>query len=123
MPCEFSGQRRATMMASGAHGITRRRAVAVGLAGAVVLARPTSTSAQVLMQRGMIGGGLAKLDSGEANLSLVATEYTLPDSDGKVVIGRLLWVESGTGLSLASTEITTYDDLPGQEEGRRIGGT
>jgi hypothetical protein len=102
-------------------GFSRR----AGLAGAlalVALAIPQAGSAAVIMQRGMVGGGLVKLEHGFANVSLLATKSTFPDQH-QVVVGSILWVETGTHVSLASIDLTSYEDLPGEEAGRRIEGT
>jgi hypothetical protein len=102
-------------------GFSRR----AGLAGAlalVALARPQVGSAALIMQRGMVGGGLVKLEHGFANISLLATKSTFPDQH-QVVVGSILWVETGTRVSLASLGLTSYEDLPGEDTGRRIQGT
>ncbi|HET7092879.1 MAG TPA: post-COAP-1 domain-containing protein [Thermomicrobiales bacterium] len=102
-------------------GFNRRAGLAAALA-AVALARPFGASAAVIVQRGMVGGGLVKFEGGEANFSLLASKLTFPD-DREVVVGNLLWVTSGSGEKLESTELTGYENLAGQETGKRIRGT
>jgi hypothetical protein len=109
------------MNESTAIGFSRRVGLAAALA-AVALARPLGASAAVIMQRGMVGGGLVKFEGGEANFSLLASRLTFPD-DRDAVVGSLLWVDSGADLTLASTALTDYENLPNQDKGKRIRGT
>lgn len=102
-------------------GFSRRAGLAVALAS-VALAPPQASSAAVMMIRGMAGGGLVKLEHGEANVSLIVTQSTFPDQR-QVVVGSILWVEAGTQLSLASIDVTGYEKLADQERGRRVRGT
>ncbi|HEU0116907.1 MAG TPA: post-COAP-1 domain-containing protein [Thermomicrobiales bacterium] len=102
-------------------GFSRRAGVAAALA-AVALARPFGAAAAFISQRGMVGGGLVKFEGGDANFSLLASKLTFPD-DREVVVGSLLWVATGSGLTLASTALTDYENLAGQEKGKRIRGT
>jgi hypothetical protein len=102
-------------------GFSRRAGLAVALAS-MALVRPQAGLAAVIMQRGMVGGGLVKLEQGFANVSMLATQSTFPDQR-QVVVGSILWVETGTQVSLASIDVTSYEDLPGVEAGRRIQGT
>jgi hypothetical protein len=111
-----------SMMGQRSVTFSRRAGLAVALAS-IVLARPESSFAAVIQQRGMAGGGLVALQHGQAaHVSLIATQSTFPD-ERKVVAGSILWVEAGTGLSLASGDVTAYEELPGEEHGRRIWGT
>jgi hypothetical protein len=71
------------------------------------------------------GGGLAKIDNvaepGLANLSIFASAMQMPEGE-TVFVGRVHWIEAGTGLTLESTEITEcipFGDHPG---GRRVSG-
>ncbi|HEU5433985.1 MAG TPA: post-COAP-1 domain-containing protein [Thermomicrobiales bacterium] len=109
------------MNESVAIGFSRRAGLAAALA-AVALARPFGASAAIIMQRGMVGGGLVKFEGGEANFSLLATRLTFPD-DREAVVGSLLWVDGRSDLTLASTTLTDYENLAGQEKGKRIRGT
>jgi hypothetical protein len=102
-------------------GFNRRVGLAAALA-AVALARPLGAAAAIIQQRGMVGGGAVKFEGGTANFSLLASKLTFPDPGGDVVIGSLLWVDATTKAILASTAITNYDNLAGQEKGKRIHG-
>jgi hypothetical protein len=105
-------------------GLTRRAALAVGLASATAgVARSHRLAQRTVMLRGMFGGGLAELQTGTANVSVVATQLTEPDGDRQVVVGSILWVETTTGLALSSIDVTAYDRPPGRDHGRRIRGT
>ena len=106
--------------------LSRRKAVAGGLAAlALGFARPDRTDARVLFLRGMAGGGLAKLDGGEeprlANLSLAASAMQFPEGN-TLFLGRIQWIEAGTGLALASTEVSQCIPIEGRSDGAEIRG-
>lgn len=102
-------------------GFSRRAGLAVALAS-LALVRPQTGLAAFIMQRGMVGGGLVKLEHGSANVSLLASQLTFPDQH-QVVVGSILWVDTDKQVSLASIDVTSYEDLAGVEAGRRIKGT
>lgn len=87
-----------------------RRAVLGGglaaLAGGALGAR--RVDARRIFSRGVTGGGLARLTGDEPTLvhfSLLATALQMPE--GQIaVLGRLRWVEAGSGLDLDGPEIT-----------------
>jgi hypothetical protein len=110
------------MMGQRSVAFSRRAALAVAMAS-LALVRPESSSAAVIQQRGMVGGGLVALQGGAtAHVSIFATESTFPDKR-TVVVGSIRWVEAGTGLSMMSSEVTSYGDWLEMPEGRRIRGT
>lgn len=92
---------------------------------AAALFAPRHVNARMVLQRGVTGGGLAKIDRamepGLANFSIFASVVQFPEG-GTAFVGRVHWVEAGTGLTLESTEITEcagFGDHPG---GRRVTG-
>ena len=104
--------------------IDRRMAIGGAFAGAAGLALPRRQSRSVL-QRGMVGGGLAQFDQGEANFSVFASRMIFAE-DEVVVLGSVLWVDETVGLTLRSTAITEYivpEVQPEQGQSRHILGT
>lgn len=104
----------------------RRKAVAAGVAAALAtLLGVPGADARVVLMRGVTGGGLAKIDNaqepGLANLSIFASAIQLPEG-ATTFVGRVHWVEAGTGLTLESTQITECVK-PGDHPGvRRVTG-
>ena len=104
----------------------RRKAVTAGIVATLASAlNVRSVDARMVRMRGVTGGGLAKINNapepGLANLSVLATAIQDPEG-GSVFMGRVHWIEAGTGLTLESTEITEcvgFGDHPG---GRRVTG-
>jgi len=94
-----------TLMASGL--IDRRMAIGGALIGAAGLAVPSRQS-RIVTQRGMVGGGLARFEQGEASFSLLASRLIFSGNDPEVVIGSIIWVDKGAKLTLRSTAITAY---------------
>jgi hypothetical protein len=104
--------------------IDRRMAIGGAFAGAAGLALPRRQSRSVL-QRGMVGGGLAQFDQGEANFSVFASRMIFAE-DEVVVLGSVLWVDETVALTLRSTAITEYivpEVQPEQGQSRHILGT
>ena len=106
--------------------LSRRKAVAAGLAAlAVGTQLPSPAKARVMLLRGMAGGGLAKLDGGDeprlANLSLAASAMQFPEGN-TLFLGRIQWTEAGTGLVLASTEVSQCIPVAGRNDGAEIRG-
>ncbi len=109
------------MTKSGLAVVDRRMAIGGALAGAAGLALPHRQSGTV-NQRGMVGGGLARFEQGEANFSLFASRMEFTGDGTKVVVGSVLWIDDSAGLTLRSTAITDYI-VPEQEGPRQIIGT
>jgi hypothetical protein len=97
--------------------IDRRMAIGGALAGAAGLALPRLQGGTV-NQRGMVGGGLARFEQGEANFSLFASRMEFSGDGRKVVVGSVLWNDDSAGLRLSSTVITEY--IVPEEGPRRI---
>ena len=95
--------------------IDRRMAVAGALAGAAGLALP-GRQTRTVAQRGMVGGGLARFEQGEANFSLFASRLIFSGDDPEVVVGSVIWVDNTAGFTLRSTEIAAYVVPPVQPE-------
>jgi hypothetical protein len=87
--------------------IDRRMAIGGALAGAAGLALPHRQS-RIVTQRGMVGGGLARFEQGEAHFSLFVSRLIFPEDDPEVVIGSVIWVDKTVGLTMRSTTITEY---------------
>jgi hypothetical protein len=97
---------------------TRSRRTVVGaglaaLAGGALGAR--RVEARRILSRGVTGGGLAQLTGGEepvlVHFSLLATALQLAEGQ-TAFLGRLHWVEAGSGLALDGPEITECIGLP-----------
>ncbi|MBW3634681.1 MAG: hypothetical protein KY456_16810 [Chloroflexi bacterium] len=110
----------------GLRAVDRRAAVAGALAGATALALPLPVSGgRVVVQRGMIGGGLVESGESEAHFSLFASRLSVEGENQEVVVGSVLWVDVSTGLTMSSTSITGYsvpEVQPDQGESREIVG-
>jgi hypothetical protein len=105
--------------------VSRRFALGALATGAAGLTMPRIMQARPITQRGMVGGGLAKFDGGEAHFSIFASRVSFPD-EGDAIVGSILWVDDAAGVSLASTAVTDYEmlDVPADEgQARRIRGT
>ena len=85
--------------AAGDRGSARRR----GRAGAAASAR-----AEPVTQRGMVGGGLAQFDAGEANFSLFASRMIFAEDDRRWSSAASSGSMTQAGLTLKSTAITDY---------------
>jgi hypothetical protein len=112
------------MMTSGLGVINRRMAIGGALAAAAGFALPNRQGRPVI-QRGMVGGGLAQFDQGEANFSVFASRMIFAE-DEVVVLGSVLWVDETVALTLRSTAITEYivpEVQPEQGQSRHILGT
>jgi hypothetical protein len=96
-------------------------AIGGALAGAAGLALPRRQGGSV-NQRGMVGGGLARLDQGEANFSLFASRLEPSEDTVEVVVGSIRWIDDSAGLKLRSTAVTDYI-APEQGRSRQIIGT
>jgi len=107
-------------------GTRSRRAMIGGglaaLAGTAILPRPTS--ARRILSRGISGGGMVRIESEGGPvlvyLSLFASALILSE-ENTAFIGRLQWVEAGSGLVIDAPEITqciATGTLPGQREVR-----
>ncbi len=104
--------------------VNRRYAIGGMAAAAAGLALPSRYQGRAITQRGMAGGGLVRLESGDAAFSVVASRVT---SEGQedVIAGSVRWVDQPAGLAFVSTAITEYEVLESPEEGgelRRIVG-
>ena len=96
------------MMASGLGLVDRRLAIGGALVGAVGLALPSRQS-RLVTQRGMVGGGLAKFEQGEASFSLFASRLIFAGDDPEVIVGSVIWVDNAEGRTLRSTAIAEYN--------------
>jgi hypothetical protein len=112
------------MTTSGSGAIDRRMAIGGALVGAAGLALP-GRQTRTVTQRGMVGGGLARFEQGEANFSVSASRLIFSGEDTEVVVGSVIWVDNAGGLTMRSTEIADYIVPPVQPEGvsRHIIGT
>ena len=105
--------------------IDRRMAIGGALVGMAGLAVPSRQS-RIVNQRGMVGGGLARFEPGEASFSFFVSRLIFPGNDPEVVVGSIIWVDKGAKLTLRSTAITAYivpEVQPEQGVLRRIIGT
>lgn len=102
---------------------SRRFAIGGGLAAAgFVVTR--QTRGRVLTQRGIAAGGWLQVPAGEAIFSLFASRLVVVEGEQEIVSGSVRWVELPSGLALASTGITAYENIPDERgEARRIEGT
>jgi hypothetical protein len=104
------------------------RRFAIGSAAALVagLGWQRQVLARAITQRGMVGGGLAKLPSSEAQFSLIASRFSFDDGSPDIVIGSIVWVDATAGLAFTSDAIADYEVLESpapDTEVRRILGT
>jgi hypothetical protein len=86
--------------------IDRRMAIGGALVGATGLALPRRQG-RTVTQRGIVGGGLAQLEQGEANFSLFVSRMIFAE-DEMVVLGSVLWTDDTHELTLRSTAIAEY---------------
>ena len=113
------------MTTSGLGLTDRRMAIGGGLALAAGLALPLRQS-RTVTQRGMVGGGLARFEPGEASFSLFVSRLIFSGDIPEVVVGSIIWVDNAAKLTLRSTAITEYivpEVQPAQGTLRRIIGT
>ena len=102
---------------------TRRFVIGGGLAAVAGFAVQRQTRGRVLTQRGIVAGGWMQLPAGEAIFSLFASRLIVVEGEQEIVSGSVRWVELPSGLALASTEITAYENVPDERgEARRIEG-
>ena len=108
-----------------ATSLSRRKAVAAGLAALVVgTPRPERAAARAILQRGMSGGGLARLEGDDprlANFSLFASAMQLPEGT-TIFLGLIQWIEAGVDLRLQSTEVSQCIPIEGRSDGAEIRG-
>jgi hypothetical protein len=87
-------------------------AIGGALAGATGLALPKwQTRGRAISQRGIVGGGLAQFESGEANFSLFASRLIVDGEEPGGVLGRVRWVDATAGLTLTSVSLSDYLDI------------
>jgi hypothetical protein len=106
--------------------VSRRVALAALASSAATLPHVAGAQALPITLRGMVGGGLARFETSDAQFSIFATRLTFNEEDADVVLGSILWIDDTAGLSLASTEITEYEIIESpaeQGQTRRIRGT
>jgi hypothetical protein len=107
--------------------IDRRLAIGGAFVGAAGITLPRRQSrGRVVVQRGMVGGGLARFDQGEAHFSLFASRLIFDEDNLEVVAGSVFWADGPAELTMTSTEVTGYnvlEDQPGQGQSRQIIGT
>lgn len=103
------------MPTSGSEAIDRRMAIGGALVGAAGLALPRRQT-RTVTQRGMVGGGLARFEQGEANFSLFASRMIFSGEDTEVVVGSVIWVDNAAGLTMRSAEIAEYIVPPVQPD-------
>lgn len=106
--------------------MNRRYAIGALAAGAAGLVIPGQVQIRAITQRGMVGGGLARFDSSEAEFSIFASRFTLPDVAQDIVVGHVLWHDAKAEITFASTDVSGYDLIEtaaGEGETRRIIGT
>ena len=112
---------------SGVRVMDRRSTIAGVLASATVFALPQwASGGRVVVQRGMVGGGLVESGESEAHFSLFASRLIVAEGQREVVAGRVLWVDVSDGLTMTSTQVTEYRVLPvppEQGQAREICGT
>ena len=112
---------------SGVRVMDRRSTIAGVLASATVFALPQwASGGRVVVQRGMVGGGLVESGESEAHFSLFASRLIVAEGQREVVAGRVLWVDVSDGLTMTSTQVTEYRVLPvppEQGQAREIFGT
>lgn len=107
--------------------VSRRGALAAGVAGAAALAAlPHGAHAQhppvIQSGGGIAGGGAISLVSGElAVFSVFGSRFETEDADTPVILGNLLVTSSGN-LQLASVEVTHYAPVEGEENARQMTG-
>ena len=110
----------------GSRAFDRRSAVAGVVAGATVLALPQRANAgRVVVQRGIVGGGLVEFGESEAHFSIFASRLNFEWETQEVIVGSVLWVDVSTGSVLRSTSVTDYivpQDQPAQGVSRQIVG-
>ena len=105
--------------------IDRRMAIGGALAGMVGLAVPFRQGKPVT-QRGMVGGGLARLEQGEANFSLFASRMIVAEGAPEAFAGSVVWLDDQAGVTLRSTAITAYvvpREQPEEGRSRQVLGT
>ena len=100
---------------NGLGAIDRRMAIGGALAGAAGLALPRRQS-RTVTQRGMVGGGRARFEQGEANFSVFASRMIFSGEDAEVAVGSVIWVDAAAGLTMRSTEVAAYLVPPVQPE-------
>jgi hypothetical protein len=109
-----------------AGALNRRFAIGAIAVAAAGLALPRMAQIRPILQRGMVGGGLAQFEESEAQFSVFASRISSSDGNPDVIAGSVLWHDAPSGYLLTSTTVTDYEMLESAaHEGvtRRISGT
>ena len=107
--------------------LSRRGALAAGVAGAAALATlPHGVRAQhppvIQSGGGIAGGGAIALTNGDRVVfSVFGSRFVTEDANSPVILGNLL-VTSAGGRQLASVEVTDYAPVEGEENARQMTG-
>jgi hypothetical protein len=99
--------------------VNRRYAIGGMAAAAAGLALPSRFQGRAITQRGMAGGGLVRLESGDAAFSVLASRVLIEGQDD-VIVGSIKWVDESAGFDFASTTISEYEVLESPEEGGEL---
>jgi hypothetical protein len=103
--------------------MNRRRVLGSTLGATAVVAMPFALQGKVILQRGIVGGGLAQFELSEAQFSFFASRFEFEEENREVIVGSVLWVDVPSGFSFVSTSITSYgtpEDTTLAGEVRRI---
>lgn len=104
-------------------GCSRREVMAAGAAAlALGLVAPAAVSASSLLLNGMAGGGLAKWESGEAQVSVFVSQVQVSDAVQELFIGRIQWVDEAAEVTLETTNLTAYETMTDNAGGRIVRG-
>jgi hypothetical protein len=109
-----------------AGAINRRFALGAAAVAATGMTLPWMAQIRPILQRGMVGGGLAQFENSEAQFSVFASRISFGNGTPDVIAGSVLWNDAATGYVLTSTTVTDYEMLETEaHEGvtRRISGT
>lgn len=115
------------MHSSHSIGVSRRRTVAAGLGALAALGFVGGTTVKAMhaIGGGIVGGGLAEMWDGEANVALAALHLGEPDGSDHMVFGWIVWsarTAEGGDLTLEGNEITGYKYLREAEGSREVRG-
>ncbi len=106
--------------------VNRRFAIGGMVAATAALVIPGQVTIRAITQRGMVGGGLVKVEGREAQFSLFASRFTFVDDRSDVVVGSIHWSDPEGGYTLSGDDVSVYeivDAAPERGEVRRIEGT
>ena len=104
-------------------GCSRREVMVAGAAAlAAGLVAPAATSANSLVLNGMAGGGVARWDGGEAQVSVFVSQVQFTDAQQELFLGRIQWVDATNGLTLETTNLTAYETMTDNAGGRIVRG-